>query len=82
MPKHYEVLEQSFINGRLYNKGERLELEIDSPGSNLKLVPAPADDDDSEKEGILAELAGFGVKMHPNTGIEKLRAALAEKKGA
>lgn len=36
MPKHYEVLERSFINGRLYEVGETVELEIDSPGGNLK----------------------------------------------
>lgn len=36
MPKRYEVLERSFINGRLYETGETLVLEIDSPGSNLK----------------------------------------------
>lgn len=37
MPKSYEVLERSFINGRLYEPGETVVLEIDSPGSNLKL---------------------------------------------
>lgn len=42
MPKPYEVLERSFINGRLYEPGERLTLEIDSPGSNLKLLAAVA----------------------------------------
>lgn len=42
MPKPYEVLERSFINGRLYEPGERLTLEIDSPGSNLKLLAAAA----------------------------------------
>lgn len=36
MPKRYEVLERSFINGRLYEPGETLVLEIDSPGGNLK----------------------------------------------
>lgn len=36
MPKSYEVLERSFINGRLYEAGSRVILEIDSPGSNLK----------------------------------------------
>lgn len=38
MPKRYEVLERSFINGRLYEPGDSVVLEIDSPGSNLKLV--------------------------------------------
>lgn len=42
MPKQYEVLERSFINGRLYEAGDSVELEIDSPGSNLKeLKEAP-----------------------------------------
>lgn len=36
MPKRYEVLERSFINGRLYEPKETVVLEIDSPGSNLK----------------------------------------------
>lgn len=40
MPKRYEVLERSFINGRLYEPGETLVLEIDSPGSNLKELGA------------------------------------------
>ena len=40
MPKHYEVLERSFINGRLYEPGETVVLEIDSPGSNLKIAGA------------------------------------------
>lgn len=40
MPKRYEVLERSFINGRLYEPGETLVLEIDSPGGNLKVVSA------------------------------------------
>ena len=35
---NYEVLELSFINGQLCRPGEVVELEIDSPGSNLKLV--------------------------------------------
>ena len=42
MPKPYEVLERSFINGRLYEPGERVTLEIDSPGGNLKLLAAAA----------------------------------------
>lgn len=40
MAKTYKVLERSYINGRLYEPGETLELEIDSPGSNLELVKA------------------------------------------
>lgn len=42
MPKRYEVLERSFINGRLYEPGETLVLEIDSPGSNLKQLGGAA----------------------------------------
>lgn len=42
MPKHYEVLERSFINGRLYEPGETLVLEIDSPGGNLKQLGGAA----------------------------------------
>lgn len=42
MPKHYEVLDRSFINGRLYEAGETIELEIDSPGGNLKLLSGKA----------------------------------------
>ena len=38
MSKPYEVLERSFINGRLYEPGEHVTLEIDSPGGNLKLA--------------------------------------------
>lgn len=40
MPKRYEVLERSFINGRLYEPKETVVLEIDSPGGNLKEVGA------------------------------------------
>ena len=43
MPKRYEVLERSFINGRLYEPGETVVLEIDSPGSNLKLSGGKAE---------------------------------------
>lgn len=42
MPKPYEVLERSFINGRLYEAGETVVLELDSPGSNLKPVKSKA----------------------------------------
>lgn len=56
MPKRYEVLERSFINGRLYEPGETLVLEIDSPGGNLKIAGAAtapaiqqgADDNDQD----------------------------------
>ena len=42
MPKRYEVLERSFINGRLYESGETVDLEINEPGTNLKLVSGKA----------------------------------------
>lgn len=37
----YQVLERSFINGRLYEPGAVIDLEIDSPGSNLKPLSLP-----------------------------------------
>lgn len=42
MPKEYRVTELSYINGRLYQKGEVVTLEIDSPGRNLELVSGVA----------------------------------------
>lgn len=38
MAKRYEVRERSFINGRLCEPGDIVTLEIDSPGSNLRLL--------------------------------------------
>lgn len=58
MPKRYEVLERSFINGRLYEPGETVVLEIDSPGSNLKIAgaanpaPAPTIQQDADDLGL------------------------------
>lgn len=80
MAKEYEVLERSFINGQLYEKGAKVVLEIDSPGGNLKLVDG-GDADGDEKEAILAELKALGVDVDKRTGLEKLRAKLAEVKG-
>ena len=37
----YQVLERSFINGRLCEPGAVIDLEIDSPGSNLKPLSLP-----------------------------------------
>ena len=51
MPKPYEVLERSFINGRLYEAGETVVLELDSPGSNLKPVKGKAALADSTGSG-------------------------------
>ena len=80
MAKEYEVLERSFINGQLYEKGAKVVLEIDSPGGNLKPLGVEASDDD-EKESIIAELKALGVDVDKRTGLEKLRAKLAEVKG-
>ncbi|WP_442108696.1 hypothetical protein [Pseudomonas sp. NUPR-001] len=80
MPKTYEVLERSFINGQLYEKGYRVVLEIDNPGSNLKLVGGDESGGD-EKESIIAELLTYGVEVDKRSGLDKLRAKLAEVKG-
>lgn len=80
MAKAYEVLERSFINGQLYEKGAKVVLEIDSPGGNLKPLEVDTPDDD-EKESIIAELKALGVDVDKRTGLEKLRAKLAEVKG-
>jgi hypothetical protein len=65
MAKRYEVLERSFINGRLYEAGETVVLEIDSPGSNLKLrgskaASAPTSDDDQQDAGFVAARGAAG----------------------
>lgn len=67
MSKRYEVLERSFINGRLYEPGETVILEIDGPGSNLKLVSgkaaaasAPLKDDDQQDAGFVAARGAAG----------------------
>ncbi|KRP74832.1 hypothetical protein TX23_01195 [Pseudomonas paralactis] len=55
MPKRYEVLERSFINGRLYEPKETVVLEIDSPGSNLKefgAAKAPTIQKDADGLGL------------------------------
>ncbi|KPM64023.1 hypothetical protein HB4184_10445 [Pseudomonas putida] len=74
------MLERSFINGQLYEKGAKVVLEIDSPGGNLKPLEAETSEDD-EKESIIAELKALGVDVDKRTGLEKLRAKLAEVKG-
>ena len=43
MVKRYRVTERSFINGALLEVGAVVSLMIDSPGSNLELLDAPAD---------------------------------------
>jgi hypothetical protein len=62
MPKRYEVLERSFINGRLYEKGETVLLEIDSPGGNLKLSSgkASAQSAQAAADGYSAARSGAG----------------------
>ena len=55
MPKRYEVLERSFVNGRLYEPKETVVLEIDSPGSNLKelgTAKAPTIQQDADDLGL------------------------------
>jgi hypothetical protein len=80
MAKTYEVLERSFINGQLYEKGAHVLLEIDSPGGNLALLQGedPAGD---EKDEIIAALKAYGIDADKRTGLDKLRAKLAEVKG-
>ena len=58
MPKSYEVLERSFINGQLYEPGETLTLEIDSPGGNLR----PVDDTESSAGKSGAKKSGIAGK--------------------
>jgi hypothetical protein len=65
MPKRYEVVERSFINGRLYEAGETVVLEIDSPGSNLKLsgrkaAASATGDDDHKEDGYVAARGAAG----------------------
>lgn len=67
MSKRYVVLDRSFINGRLYEPGETVVLEIDSPGSNLKLVsnktvdaPATGDDDTRQEDAYVAVRGAAG----------------------
>ncbi|MGC7043162.1 hypothetical protein [Pseudomonas aeruginosa] len=79
MPKSYRVLERSFINGQLKEKDSIVTLEIDSPGSNLELVPDNSSAD--ERESIIADLKLYGIDVDKRTSLEKLRAKLAEVKG-
>ena len=61
MPKRYEVLERSFINGRLYEPGETVVLEIDSPGGNLKELGATKDAQTSTlQQGYVAARSAAG----------------------
>jgi hypothetical protein len=66
MPKRYEVLERSFINGRLFEPGDTVVLEIDSPGSNLKLAGSktaaspPTKEDDQQDAGYVAARGAAG----------------------
>lgn len=41
MPKAYRVTERAFINGRLYEKGDTVELEINAPCGHLEEVRQP-----------------------------------------
>ena len=80
MANTYKVLERSFINGRLCQPGDTVVLEIDSPGSNLELVPGE-DHGGDEKDQIIAELKTYGIDADKRTGLDKLLAKLAEAKG-
>lgn len=42
MVKPYEVLERSFINGKLCEPGDVVHLSIDSPGTNLREIKVSA----------------------------------------
>lgn len=69
MPKQYVVLERSFINGRLCEPGDTVVLEINEPGSNLKLasnknVAAPASgEDDTQKDVVYVAARGAAGKF-------------------
>jgi hypothetical protein len=51
MAKHYKVLERAFINGRLYEPGETVALEVDSPGGHLEEVKAESKPEPKAKPG-------------------------------
>ena len=77
MPKRYEVLERSFINGRLYEPGETVVLEIDSPGSNLKIsgaakASAPAGKPDDLGLGFVAARGAAGKFVVKNAEGERV----------
>lgn len=63
----YRVLERSFINGHLREAGSIIELEIDSPGSNLQLVDAPKAVTVDAKSTVGGESAAF-VPKHNGGG--------------
>lgn len=77
----YKVLERSFINGHLLEAGAEVVLEIDSPGSNLELLPDESGDSHDEKAGLVAELKALGIAADKRESLEKLRAKLADAKG-
>ncbi|MCE0931635.1 hypothetical protein [Pseudomonas monteilii] len=54
MVKRYRVTERSFINGALLEVGAVVSLMIDSPGSNLELLDAPADSTTSGQSNTAA----------------------------
>ncbi|WKL53084.1 hypothetical protein Q1W70_00320 [Pseudomonas kielensis] len=79
MSKRYEVLERSFINGRLYEPGETVVLEIDSPGSNLKIVgaakasaPAPAGKPNADLHEYSAKHNGGGRFVIVSKGSDRV----------
>ncbi|WLH55587.1 hypothetical protein [Pseudomonas sp. FP2294] len=78
MSKRYEVLERSFINGRLYEPGETVVLEIDSPGSNLKIAgaekaaPAPAGNPNTDGPEYSSKHNGGGRFIIVNKAGERV----------
>lgn len=70
MSKQYVVLERSFINGRIYEAGELVVLEINEPGSNLKLAsnknvaaPATGEGDDTNPDDVYVAARGAAGKF-------------------
>jgi hypothetical protein len=62
---------------------ERIEkLSKKHPEHKVAFIEKVISDDaeETEKEGIKAELESMGVSYHPNTGLEKLREKLEEAK--
>lgn len=84
MPKRYEVLERSFINGRLYEPGETLVLEIDSPGGNLKIAgsakaPAILQDADDLGLGYVAARGAAGKYVVKDDKDQRVGAFIGSK---
>lgn len=61
MPKRYEVRERSFINGRLCEPGDIVTLEIDGPGSNLRLLDTTSQGSGAGKQSAGALVPPFAA---------------------